>query len=170
MSGCGSNRLGGLEVTSKVVSSAATSSTATVAQATDVLVRITVTNISQTTISGVTVRVNVPSGFTYIGTPTSIQNGNSVRSADVVPSTRAGTLTWGAWTLGPGEPGHPSQLVITAELKASGTPASADFTPEVLATGYVNALNAVPLSLTISPAPAVGLQLHASPSTVAAGE
>ncbi len=170
LSGCGSNRLGGLVVRTSVTSYGQSSPTSAVAQGTEVALRISVTNVGQATVAGVTLRANVPSGFTYVGTSGSSTNGNAVRSADVNPAARDATLTWGAWTIGPRGTGHASQVLITAELRATGTPASTNFTPDVLATGFANALSGVPLDLSITPAPAIGMQLHVSPSAVAAGE
>lgn len=169
VSGCGSNRLGGLEVTTSVVQSGASASTTSVPQGTEVQVLITVTNVSQKSVSGVTVRVAVPAGFTYLGTVSTAVNGNSERSADVSPTSRASTLTWGAWEMGPGATGAQSQVLITAGLEASGTPASAQFSPQIFASGFVNTLSGTPLALSITPAPSLSLQLRVSPSAVAAG-
>jgi uncharacterized repeat protein (TIGR01451 family) len=155
VTGCGSTRLGGLEVATVVASTGSTASTPSVPQGTDVDVEITISNVSQNSISGVTVRVAVPAGFTYLGTVTTAVNGNSERSADIAPTTKDATLTWGAWT---------------AELAATGAPATAQFSPEVFATGFVNTLSGTPLSLTISPAPSLNVQLRVSPAAVAAGE
>ena len=170
VTGCGSTRLGGLEVATVVASTGSTASTPSVPQGTDVDVEITISNVSQNSISGVTVRVAVPAGFTYLGTVTTAVNGNSERSADIAPTTKEATLTWGAWTMGPRGSGSKSQVLITAELAATGAPATAQVSPEVFATGFVNTLSGTPLSLTISPAPSLNLQLRVSPAAVAAGE
>jgi len=170
VAGCGSTRLGGLEVATAVVSNGATASTPTVPQGTIVDVKITISNVGQSSVGGVTVRVTVPAGFTYQATVTTTTNGNSERSSDIAPTSRQATLTWGAWEMGPQASSSKSQVLITAEFKATGTPATAQFSPSVFATGYVNSLAGAPLGLTITPAPALSLQLRASPAVVAAGE
>jgi len=169
LSACGTTRLGGLEVTSRVVSNGSAADTTSVPQGTEVDVQITVTNVSGNSIDGVTVRVGVPSGFTYLTTATTTVNGNSERSADISPRSKEATLTWGAWAMGPGNSGGKSQVLITAELEATGSPGTAPVAPQVFATGFVNTLSGTPLDLTISPAPSLTLQLHVTPSTVAPG-
>ncbi|HEY6537620.1 MAG TPA: hypothetical protein VI138_01100 [Candidatus Dormibacteraeota bacterium] len=167
---CGSTRLGGLTVATAVTSNGSTASTPTVPQGTEVDVRITISNVSQNSVGGVTVRVPVPKGFTYLATVTTSTNGNSVRSADVAPKSREATLTWGSWAMGPRAGNSKSQVHITAELRATGTPATAQFSPTVFATGFVNSLTGTPLGLTISPAPALGLQLRVTPAATAPGQ
>ena len=152
-----------------MVSTGSSASTTSVPQGTEVELRITVTNVSQKSVSGVTVRVTVPAGFTYLGTVSTSVNGNSERSADISPTSKAATLTWGAWEMGPGGTGARSQVLITAGLEATGTPATTQFSPQIFATGFVNNLSGTPLNLTISPAPSLSLQLRVSPGAVAAG-
>ena len=154
----------------QVVSNGSTSSTPTVPQGTEVDVKITISNVSQNSVGGVTVRVTVPNGFTYLNTVTTSTNGNSERSADVAPKSKQATLTWGAWAMGPRASSSKSQVLITAQMKATGTPANVQFSPEVFATGFVNTLSGTPLALTISPAPALNVQLRASPTAVPAGD
>jgi uncharacterized repeat protein (TIGR01451 family) len=170
LSGCGTNRLGGLEVSSQVVSNGSSADTTSVPQGTDVDVQIKITNVSQNSVDGVTVRVVVPSGFTYLTTATTTVNGNSERSADIAPRTKEATLTWGAWAMGPGGQGSKSQVLITAVLEASGSPGTAPVAPQVFATGFVNTLSGTPLDLTISPAPSLTLQLHVNPTTATRGQ
>ncbi|MFZ0169105.1 MAG: hypothetical protein WAL64_06740 [Candidatus Dormiibacterota bacterium] len=170
LSACGTNRLGGLRVSSQVVSNGSTADTTSVPQGTEVDVRITVTNVSANSVDGVTVRVAVPAGFTYLTTATTTVNGNSERSADIDPRSKEATLTWGAWAMGPGNSGSKSQVLITAVLEASGSPGTAPVAPQVFATGFVNTLSGTPLDLTISPAPSLSFQLHVSPATVAPGQ
>ena len=153
-----------------MVSHGSSSSTPTVPQGTDVDIRITISNLSESSVGGVTVRVSVPNGFTYLDTLTTSTNGNSERSADVAPTSKEATLTWGAWEMGPGASTSKSQVLITAELRATGTPATVQFSPVVFATGFVNTLSGTPLGLTIAPAPSLGMQLRVSPAAVAAGE
>lgn len=167
--GCAPNELGGLEVSTQVVATSSTSATKSVAQGTAVQVQITITNVGQNSIGGVTARVAVPSGFSYLDTVSTAVNGNSERSADVVPDPKDSALTWGAWTMGPGALGNKSQVLITFDLEASGAPATSQLSPQVFATGYGNTLSGIPLSLTVAPAPALNLQLVVSPSAVAAG-
>ncbi|MGC2192258.1 MAG: hypothetical protein WA751_07975 [Candidatus Dormiibacterota bacterium] len=114
--------------------------------------------------------MTVPTGFTYLNTVTTSTNGNSERSADIAPKSKESTLTWGAWAMGPRAASSKSQVVITAELEATGAPATVQFAPDVFATGFVNTLSGTPLGLTISPAPSLNLQLRASPTAVAPGE
>ncbi|MGA2872662.1 MAG: hypothetical protein ABSF27_03620 [Candidatus Dormibacteria bacterium] len=170
LGGCGTHRLGGLEVRSSVIATESTASTNSVPQGTDVQVRITVTNLGTNSISGVTARAAVPAGFTYLETVNTATNGNSERTADIAPSTRQATLTWGAWTMGPGASGSSSQVLITAELEATGAPATAEFSPQVFAAGYVNTLSGTPLSLAVTAAPQLKLQLEVSPAVVVAGD
>jgi len=167
---CGSNRLGGLEVATQVVSQGATASTPTVPQGTNVELKITLSNVSQSSVGGVTVRVAVPAGFSYLDTVSTSTSGNSERSADVAPKTKESTLIWGAWEMGPGATSSKSQVFITVALRATGTPANVQFSPQIFAAGYINTLSGTPLALTISPAPALNVQLRASPTTVAAGQ
>jgi hypothetical protein len=170
MGGCGTNRLGGLEVSTSVLGSGSTASTNSVPQGTEVQVRITITNVGPHSVDGVTARVAVPPGFTYLSTVNTTTTGNSERTGDIAPTTKQATLIWGAWTMGPGAVGTKSQVLITAELEATGTPATAPFSPEVFATGYVNTLSGTPLNLTVASAPQMNLQLRASPAAVVAGE
>lgn len=167
---CGSDRLGGLEVSTSVVSNGSTASTSSVPQGTDLDVQITVSNVSQNSVGGVTVRVTVPQGLTYLNTETTSTNGNSVRSADVAPKSKESTLIWGAWSMGPRSSNSKSQVLIRAELEATGDPASVQISPTVYATGFVNALSGPSLGLTISPAPSLGIQLRVSPATTAPGQ
>jgi uncharacterized repeat protein (TIGR01451 family) len=170
ITGCGSTRLGGLEVSSEVVSNGATASTPNVPQGTEVEIQITVRNIGANSIGGVTVRVGVPTGFTYLNTVSTSTDGNSERSADIAPTSKEATLTWGAWAMGPGASGNRSAVVITADLKATGAPSSVKMSPLVFATGYVNTLSGTPLGLTIEAAPSLRVQLAVSPTDVAAGQ
>ncbi len=170
IAGCGSTRLGGLEVSSQVVSNGTTASTPNVPQGTEVEVQITVRNVGSNSIGGVTVRVGVPTGFTYLNTVSTATDGNSERSADVSPTSKEATLTWGAWAMGPGATGNRSAVVITADLKATGAPSSVKISPVVFATGYDNTLSGTPLGLTIEAAPALKVQLAVSPTDVAAGQ
>ncbi|MGH7704705.1 MAG: hypothetical protein ACRENY_02450 [Candidatus Dormibacteria bacterium] len=169
LAACGSSHLGRLKVSSRVVSTGSSASTTTVPQGTEVDVRITVTNLSQNSIGGVTVTATVPHGFTYLGTASTSTNGNSERSADIAPTTKQSTLTWGSWAMGPSASGSRSQVLITVSLRADGSPATVQLSPTVYATGYSNTLSGTPLALTISPAPTLTLQLHVTPSTVAPG-
>ncbi len=139
-------------------------------QGTDVQVRITITNVGQNSVSGVTVRVGVPAGFVYLGTVGTSSNGNSERDADIAPKSREATLTWGSWTMGPGGSGTKSQVLITAQLEATGSPGTRPFAPQVFATGFDNSLSGTPLNLTVAPAPTLGLTLRASPAAAAAGQ
>jgi large repetitive protein len=170
LSACGTTRLGGLKVSSQVVSNGSTADTTSVPQSTEVEVRITVTNVSANSVDGVTVRVVVPAGFTYLTTATTTVNGNSERSADISPRSKEATLTWGAWAMGPGNSGGKSQVLITPVFEATGSPGTAPVAPQVFATGYVNTLSGIPLDLTISPAPSLSLQLHVSPATATSGQ
>jgi uncharacterized repeat protein (TIGR01451 family) len=153
-----------------VVSNGSTASTPSVPQGTDVDLKITISNVSQNSVGGVTARVTVPTGFTYLNTVSTSTNGNSERSADIAPKTKQSTLTWGAWAMGPRASSSKSQVLITAELEATGAPATVQFAPDVFATGFVNTLSGTPLGLTISPAPSLNLQLRASPTAVAPGD
>ncbi|MGA7173576.1 MAG: hypothetical protein WCB86_09955 [Candidatus Dormiibacterota bacterium] len=153
----------------QVVSTGATATTPTVPQGTEVNLQIKISNVSQNSIGGVTVRVAVPTGFTYLDTVTTSTNGNSERSADIAPKSKDSTLTWGAWAMGPRASSSKSQVLITAQLKATGSPANVQFSPEVFATGFVNTLSGAPLALTISPAPSLNVQLRATPTDVPAG-
>ncbi|MGH7642786.1 MAG: hypothetical protein ACRENX_07205 [Candidatus Dormibacteria bacterium] len=170
ITGCGSNRLGGLKVTTGVVANASGASTTTVPQGTDVNLKITISNRSENSVGGVTVRVPVPTGFTYLDTVSTSTNGNSERSADIAPKSKQATLTWGAWAMGPRASSGKSQVIITAALRATGSPANVQFSPVVYATGFNNDLAGVPLGLIISPAPSLNVQLRASPAAVPAGE
>jgi len=167
---CGSSRLGGLEVSTAVTSHGSSASTSSVPQGTEVDVQITVSNVSQNSVGGVTVRVPVPNGFTYLATLTTSTNGNSVRSADVAPKSKESTLIWGSWSMGPRSTNSKSQVLIIAELEATGTPATVQFSPTVFATGFTNTLSGTALALTISPAPSLSIQLRVSPSTIAPGQ
>jgi len=153
-----------------VVSNGSSATTPTVPQGTEVDVQITISNVGGSSVGGVTVRVSVPAGFTYLDTVSTSTNGNSERSADIAPTSKAATLTWGAWEMGPGASSSKSQVEITAALEATGTPANVQFSPVIFATGFVNTLSGAPLGLTISPAPSLNFQLRASPSAVVAGE
>ncbi len=118
---CGSSTpLNSLSVSTQVGSQGSSSSSAPVAQGTSIEVQVTVTNIGSGALRGVTIRLPVPSGFVYTNTVSVVQNGDSVRSADIAPVSREATLTWGAWTIGPGGAGQHSQVVVTANLLATG--------------------------------------------------
>ncbi|MGH7640184.1 MAG: hypothetical protein ACREN7_03615 [Candidatus Dormibacteria bacterium] len=169
LGGCGSTHLGGLRVSSRVIATSSSAGTPTVPQGTLVEVRITVANYSQNSVDGVTVRVSVPAGFSYLGTVSTATTGNSERSADIAPSTGDRVLTWGSWAMGPGGSGTRSQVLVTATLKATGSVSRVQFSPAVYATGYQNTLSGTPLALSISAAPSLSLELRVNPSQASAG-
>ncbi len=169
-SSCGSTTpLSSLAVTTRVIAQGNPAGSAPVAQGTSAQVQVTVTNIGTGALRGVTIRLNVPTGFIYTNTVSVVQNGDAVRAADVAPVSREATLTWGAWTIGPGAPSQPSQVIVTANLLATGGVGQARLAPEVFATGYSSFLTGAEATLDITPAPSLNLTLRVSPSAVAAG-
>lgn len=167
---CGSSTpLNSLAVSTQVISQGNPASSAPVAQGTSAQVQVTVTNIGSGALRGVTIRLPVPSGFVYTSTVSVVQSGDSVRSADIAPVSREATLTWGAWTIGPGGPGQPSQVVVTANLLATGAAGQSKLAPEVFATGYASFLTGAPATLAITAAPSLNLILRVSPASVTAG-
>ena len=169
-SSCGSTTpLSSLAVTTQVISQGNPAKSAPVAQGTSAQVQVTVTNIGSGALRGVTIRLAVPTGFIYTNTVSVVQNGDAVRAADIAPVSREATLTWGAWTIGPGGPGQPSQVVVTANLLATGVAGQSRLAPEVFATGYASSLTGTVATLEITPAPSLNLVLRVSPSAVAAG-
>ena len=159
-----------LQVSSQVISPTGSSgSTEAVAQGTTAQVQVTVTNQGGSAFRGVTVRMAVPSGLVFTSTASLVASGDAVRSADIVPASRDATLTWGSWTIGPGSAGQASQVVITANLQATGAAGSVHVLPEVFASGYPNSLAGPPVTVEITPAPSLSLTLHANPAAVTAG-
>lgn len=159
-----------LQVTSEVISPAGNSGPSEqIAQGTVGQVQVTVTNLGGSSFRGVTVRLQVPAGFVYTSTASVVENGDAVRSADIVPASRDATLTWGSWTIGPGVTGQASGVVITANLEATGGAGSVHLYPEVFASGYQNYLSGRLLTMEITPAPSLSLSLHVNPQAVAAG-
>ena len=159
-----------LQVASLVIAPTGSSgSSEAVPQGTTAQVQVTVTNQGGSAYQGVTVRMNVPSGFTYTSTASVVQNGDTVRASDITPASRDATLTWGSWTIGPGAAGQASQVVITANLEATGSAGSVHVVPEVFATGYQNSISGRPMTLQVTPAPSLSLSLHVNPAAVTAG-
>lgn len=170
VSACGSSTpLDSLAVSTQVIAQGSPATSAPVAQGTSAQVQVTVTNIGSGALRGVTIRLAVPSGFVYTNTVSVVQNGDAVRAADIAPVSREATLTWGAWTIGPGGPGAPSQVIVTANLMATGAAGESHLAPEVFATGYSSSLTGPTATLEITPAPALALVLRASPASVTAG-
>ncbi len=166
----GSAALTSLTVATQVIGQSGTASAAApVAQGTVAQVQITVTNVGSSSIRGVTIRLDVPSALVYSSTASLVENGDAVRSADVAPTSRAASLTWGSWTIGPGVTGQPSQVVIVANLRATGAAASVQVAPQVFATGYTASLQGRAATLQITPAPALSMVLRVSPASVTAG-
>ena len=170
LTGCGAEpTIAGLKVSTQVVALAGNAASNQVAQGSSADVQITITNQGTGSVQGVTLRVAVPTGFTYTDTVSVVENGDAVRSSDVSPVSREAILTWGSWTIGPGTPGIPSQVVITAQFTATGGGGRGSLVPQVFATGYSGTLNGAVLNLTVTPAPALSLSLRTSPSTVLPG-
>lgn len=166
MSACGSpSTLGNL----RVATSLGSKGPLQVAQGTAAPVTITVTNGGASAVEGVTVRVDVPSGFTYTNTVSVVENGDSVRTGDVAPTSRAAVLTWGSWTIGPGSPGFPSQVVITASLQATGGTGSVTLAPQVFASGSAGSVTSSPVSLQVTAAPSLAFTMRVSPSSAKSG-
>jgi len=166
----GASTLSSLTVATQVIDPGGTSSaSAPVAQGTAAQIQITVTNVGSSSIRGVTIRVAVPAGLVYSSTASLVENGDAVRSADVAPTSRAATLTWGSWTIGPGAPGQPSQVVILANLQVTGAAASVQVAPQVFASGYTTSLQGRAATVQITAAPSLSLVLRASPASVTAG-
>ncbi|MHB1526021.1 MAG: COG1361 family protein [Candidatus Dormibacteria bacterium] len=169
-SSCGSSTpLSSLAVTTQVIAHGTPAKSAPVAQGTSAQVQVTVTNIGTGALRGVTIRLEVPTGFIYTNTVSVVQNGDAVRAADIAPVSREATLTWGAWTIGPGAPGQPSQVIVTANLLANGGVGQSRLAPEVFATGYSSFLTGAEATLEITAAPSLNLALRVSPAAVAAG-
>ncbi|MHB1501670.1 MAG: COG1361 family protein [Candidatus Dormibacteria bacterium] len=171
MTSCGSSSIPStLTIASEVISPTGNSGPSEpVAQGTTAQVQVTVTNTGTAAFRGVTLRLVVPASLVYLSTASLVQNGDSVRAADIAPSSRDATLTWGSWTIGPGLPGLPSQVVITANLKATGASGAVHLLPEVFATGYASTVSGAPLTLNITPAPSLSLSLHVNPAAVTSG-
>jgi hypothetical protein len=166
---CGSTDSTSAKVVARIVSEGSTLSSASVAQGTSVEVEVKVTNAGGSSLRGVTVRVNVPSGFSYANTVSVAQSGDASRSAEVEPSPRESVLTWGDWTIGPGGPGQPSQVTVAAKLTATGSPGTVELAPQVFANGFSSSLNATPAKLVITPAPDLTFVLRASPTAAPSG-
>lgn len=166
MAACGTtSTLGNLKVTTSVGSKG----TLQVAQGTTAQATVTVTNGGSSAVEGVTVRMDVPSGFTYTNTVSVVENGDSVRTGDVAPKSRAAVLTWGSWTIGPGTSGFPSQVVIIAELRATGAAGVTTLAPQVFASGSAGTLTSSPVSLQVTAAPSLSFTMRVSPSSVKSG-
>lgn len=170
VAGCGSSpTLSTLKVSSKVVSIGGGPASAQVAQGSAADVQMTITNVGSSSVQGVTLRIQVPSGFTYTNTVSVTENGDAVRSSDVAPVSREAVTTWGAWTIGPSASGLPSQVVVVAQFQATGASGKAELVPQVFATGYSSSLVGSQLQLEVTPAPSLHLTLRVTPGSVKSG-
>jgi hypothetical protein len=166
---CGSTNLTTAKAVTRIISQGGSVRSASVAQGTSAEIEVKVTNVGGGSLRGVTIRMNVPSGFSYANTVGTAQSGDASRSSDVVPAARDSILTWGSWTIGPGGAGQPSQVTVTVDLTATGPPGTVELSPQVFATGYNNAVDASPAKLVITAAPSLSFVLRVSPTSATSG-
>ena len=102
----------------------------------DVDYKLKVTNNGPGEATGVTVRVDLPTAFRYKSTPSIDTTGPTTRTQPSDPPVDSANPQWGQWSMGApgfnadGTPAH-SALLITLDVRASGSPADYQLTPHV---------------------------------------
>ncbi len=170
LAGCaGSGGAVPLRVTSSLVDSVGTPISADLPQGQLGTFQVTLTNDTQQAASGVALRLALPSGLSYVSTPSITQSLGSVRTADLDPPGGVAAPVWGAWTIPPSSPGAPSFVTVTIQLQAQGGPGRYRLTPVVLTAATSAEQSGPPVTLTVSPAPSLSLTLRVAPALAAAG-
>ncbi|MEA2645906.1 MAG: large repetitive protein [Chloroflexota bacterium] len=129
-------------------------------------VRVEVTNSDAGTARGLTVRDNLPSGFSFVSTKS--VGGDAIRTRTSDPPVNSPAPLWAAWSLPGGTPDKPTKLTLDFVLSVSTTPARTPNFVEVT-TDDTDPLSAKPIVFSVTPTALVDLSV-ATRSPVKPGE
>jgi uncharacterized repeat protein (TIGR01451 family) len=129
-------------------------------------VRISITNAATGTVRGVTIRDNMPSGFTYVSTKA--VSGDAIRTQTNDPAVNSPSPVWSQWSLPGGTSDKPAKLQIDFVTAVSATPGKTPNFVQVT-TSDTDPLAAKPITLSSQPTAAVDLSVSAR-SPVKPGE
>lgn len=130
---------------------------------------VSVVNAGPGSVTGVTIHATLPSAFRYRSS--SITATGATRTEPLDAAVNSSTPIWGLWTIGPpGSAGGTttSQVDIDVTVDVEGSPGDVDLNAFAAGDATSGQSNAAPLTVTVDPAPKLGVALSVSPSSLRA--
>jgi uncharacterized repeat protein (TIGR01451 family) len=120
--------------------------------------RVEIVNSAVGTVRGVTIKDNLPSGFTYKSTK--LLGGEAIRTHTNDPAIDSPSPVWSSWSIPGAKPGESTKLTIDFVVKVGPTPGKTPNFVEVT-TDDTDPLSARPIVLTSQPTPVIDLLVSA---------